>query len=238
MTRDTGYGIIFYYMHSLSEFPFRKREGSKSELAYYHDQKGAYHDPAQQVVNPFKVTSFYNEHRKEYLGENLNVKKETDRIRLLMDILKDDKKGLKMLRQVLKSCQEYGESIIKLDSVKKLNSGESTDIYKMEVGAADNYRKQKHNILIGEFARMRRYMMKNYGPDGEIDPHDESELPATVLFTGNASEVPSLPNKENEQLMRRKAIGRNACRYFEAIQNLKDSEIEILQKAINNKSRL
>ncbi len=219
-------------MNNTAEFPLRKREDPKSALAYYHDQKGDYHDPAQQIVNPFQVSSFYNEQRKEYLGENINVKKEVDRIRLLMEILKDDRKGLKILGQVLRSCQEYGESIVKLANTKKLNSDKDADIYKMEVGAADSYRKQKHNILIGEFAKMRRYMMKNYGPDGEIEPHDESELPATVLFTGTSSEVPSLPNKEKEHSLLRKALGRNACRYFEALQNLTDAEIEVLKSAI------
>jgi hypothetical protein len=150
-----------------------------------------------------------------------------------MDILKDDKQGLKILGQVLRSCQEYGESIVKLANTKKLNSGKDADIYKMEVGAADSFRKQKHNILIGEFAKMRRYMMKNYGPDGVLDPHDESELPTTVLFTGTASEVPSLPNKEKEHSLLRKALGRNACRYFEALQNLTDTEIKILKSAID-----
>lgn len=224
---------FFIDMNHISEFPLRKREDPKSALAYYHDQKGDYHDPAQQIVNPFQASSFYNEQRKEYLGESIDVKNEIDRIRLLMDILKDDKQGLKILGQVLRSCQEYGESIVKLANTKKLNSDKDADIYKMEVGAADSFRKQKHNILIGEFAKMRRYMMKNYGPDGVLDPHDESELPTTVLFTGTASEVPSLPNKEKEHSLLRKALGRNACRYFEALQNLTDTEIKILKSAID-----
>lgn len=224
---------FFYYMHNLSEFPLRKREDPKSKVAYFHDQKGSYNDPRQQIVNPFTADSFYTKQKAEYMGENLDVKKETDRIRMLLEILKEDKKGLKFLGQVLKSCQEYGESIVKLANTKRLNTDKDAPIYKMEVGAADSFRKQKHNILIGEFAKLRRYMMKNYGPDGEIEPHDESELPSTVLFTGTASEVPSLPDKEKEHSLLRKALGRNACRYFEALQQLTDDEIEVLQKGLD-----
>jgi hypothetical protein len=55
---------FFIDMNHISEFPLRKREDPKSALAYYHDQKGDYHDPAQQIVNPFQASSFYNEQRK------------------------------------------------------------------------------------------------------------------------------------------------------------------------------
>ncbi len=220
-------------MNNLSEFPLRKREDPKSKIAYFHDQKGFYHDPKQQIINPFTADSFYTQQKTESMGENLDVKKETDRIRMLMEILKEDKKGLKILGQALKACQEYSESIVKLANTKRLNMGKDAAIYKMEVGAAENFRRQKHNILIGEFAKLRRYMMKNYGPDGEIDPHDESELPSTVLFTGTASEVPSLPDKDKEYFLLRKALGRNACRYFEALEQLTDDEVEVLQKALD-----
>lgn len=170
--------------------------------------------------------------REEYMNESPSAKMELDRIKLLMNILRNDKKGLRLLGQVLKSCQDYGESINRLANVKRLSSDSGTEIYKMEVGAADSLRKQKHNTLIGEFAKLRRYMMTHYGPDGDIEAYDEKELPATVLFTGTASEVPSLPDKEKEHSLLRKALGRNACRYNEAIQLLTDAEIEILKEAL------
>lgn len=203
-----------------------------SRTAYFHDQKGKYHPPERMTVHDYGDTrdpdAVVALQRKEYLEGEKNTNKEITRLHVILNVIKDDPRAVQLLSKILESCEQYFQAIIKLDSAKILNRGADADVYRMEIAAADAYRTKKHTALLTDFKLFRTYLMKSYGPNGEIEPHTEQELPSTGLYTG-----PDLPIGDSPSILkvRRKAIGLNALRYAEALQQLDATEVSLLQNA-------
>lgn len=206
--------------------PFRSLEAPPSELAYFHDQKGKYHDPQHMTVVGFKADSqVLQGTREEYLEGRKDVSEEMKRLSNLLDIIKNDPKALSFLKDLLENCLAYFESILKLARTKIKHKESETRIYQMEVKAADSLRTSKHTVLISDLARLRRYVMQKYGPDGEIESHDEKELPSTVLFTGTFT---TSGDAKMDARRRRKAIGLWALRMAEAIEKMSDEDLKLI----------
>ncbi len=205
-------------------FPMKSPKPAPSSLAYFHDQKGNWTDPAEEIVegvdSPKQVQA--SEVRKEYLEGRESVAEELKLTRNLIKIVKDDPKAVNMLGDLVNNCIAYYEAIAKLDHTKKSNLGNDVDIYQMEVKAADAFRTSKHTVLIADLARLRRYVMENYGPDGKIEVHDEKELPPTVLFTGDFLQY---ADQKRTDRARRKAVGLWALREAEAVDQMDKKEL-------------
>ncbi len=187
------------------------------QTAYYHDQRGVSHEAGKLVV-PEYFEKLDTRIREEYLEGKKDVSEEIERLRRILPMIKEDSKALEILASLIENCAAYSERIIR--HAMDANDVSEDDPLKFTAALveSDKLRRFKHDALIVDLKAFRTYMMKNYGPEGKIAPHDESVLSSSVLYTGTSTG--------------REAIGHWAIRFVDAIAHLPAQQREELFERI------
>ena len=176
-----------------------------TEAAYYHDQRGVYHDPFTCIV-PEYFDGLDERIRREYLEGKKDVSEEIARLEQILPLIKDDPRALDLLASLIDNCAAYSERILR-HAIDASNVSEDDPLkFTSALTESDKVRRLKHNALMVDLKAFRSCVFKRHGPQGTIDAHDEDELPSTVLYTGTSDS--------------REAIGYWAIRFADAIAHL------------------
>lgn len=156
--------------------------------------------------------------REDYLEDHKDLGEKLQRLSNVLRIIMDDQQALGMLASLLDKCVDYTNLVVGYIVAKRLSGKIDTSAYQMKVGEIDTQRRLKHEALMADLKAFRLYLMKHYGPNGDMEPHDSDELPPTVLYTGKTTD--------------RTAIGLWAMRITDALARLEPKDLKVLTEAI------
>jgi len=162
-----------------------------SVVAYYHDQKGKYHDPKDMVVLDHARVMRVHEKDRDQEAASESTGEEMARFNTVFNVIKDDDRAKGLLADLVKSCGEYLDVVARFNVFTSQGEREGAE-YRSARETLDRLRRVRHEALISNLKIFQRYLRLHYGEDGDIEPHTEQELPASGIYTESRTDRNSI----------------------------------------------
>lgn len=180
-----------------------------TKTAYYHDQRGVHHSPAEMIVPEF-FEALDERIREEYLEGRKDVQEEVAKLEALLPLVKDDVWARERLASLIENCWEYLKSVKQPEF--ELDEDPLKTIERMR--KADELRRKRHEGVMSDLKAIQEHVAKTIGSADAA-----WAKPEQILYTGQGKT--------------RQDIGLWAMRFAEAIAKLSDEERSRLQEVLN-----